>query len=207
MIVVFKKPGFTIGGLQQKIFNLVLVFMIGLVAVFAAVSIYQSKNLTHIVEGAREEQQKSITDISEQTMKSIIDGAMKDETAMKAYIADDVFSEVQSNVKVLQEFSSQLFRHSDSLEKATVAPPDRNKDGTPTVMILSKEGTDLSRSAYYNTAANMSDILLAMYENSDKISSCYIATPDGLLIVANDRPAVYTDESGRQEREAARENR
>ena len=44
--------GIKIGGLQQKIFNLMLFFIVALIAVYAAVSVYQQKNLAGIVKEA-----------------------------------------------------------------------------------------------------------------------------------------------------------
>ena len=45
--------GIKIGGLQQKIFNLMLFFILALIGVYSVVSIYQRNNLTQVVqEGA-----------------------------------------------------------------------------------------------------------------------------------------------------------
>ena len=37
--------GIKIGGLQQKIFNLMLIFIVALIGAYAAVAVYQQKNL------------------------------------------------------------------------------------------------------------------------------------------------------------------
>ena len=52
--------GFKIGGLQQKIFNLVLVFLVAIIGVFGAVSAYQSRELTSVVNNASQKQQQAI---------------------------------------------------------------------------------------------------------------------------------------------------
>ena len=57
--------GIKIGGLQQKIFNLMLIFIVALVGAYAAVAAYQQKNLTSVVRRASEEQQAAITAVSE----------------------------------------------------------------------------------------------------------------------------------------------
>ncbi len=58
--------GIKIGGLQQKLFNLMLIFVLALVLVFVAVSVYQQRNLKSVVEDASTRQQASITEVSEQ---------------------------------------------------------------------------------------------------------------------------------------------
>ena len=57
---MIKKFGITIGGLQQKILNLVLVFIIVISGVYLAVSVYQSRVLSATVGEANEEQHQSI---------------------------------------------------------------------------------------------------------------------------------------------------
>ena len=52
--------GIAIGGLQQKIFNLMVIFIAALIAVYAAVTVYQQRNLSHIVEDAAAQQQAAI---------------------------------------------------------------------------------------------------------------------------------------------------
>ena len=57
--------GLKLGGLQQKIFNLVLVFILILIGVYTAVSVWHQRNLTQIVQEAAVQQQDSITEVSE----------------------------------------------------------------------------------------------------------------------------------------------
>ena len=71
---MIKKFGLTLGGLQQKILNLVLIFLLALMAVYAGVSIYQSNRLTRVVNDASSEQQEAIEKVSGNTMHQVIDG-------------------------------------------------------------------------------------------------------------------------------------
>ena len=45
-------------------------------------------------------------------------------------------------------------------------------------------------------AANMSEVMLAMFENSEKLSSCFVATTDGCILFVDDRAAAYVSEVG-----------
>ena len=79
-----KKFGIKCGGLQQKILNLVLIFILAIVGVFAAVSVYQGRHLSEIVSEAGEKQQKSIKSVSQETMNYIVHSSLAKNTAMQA---------------------------------------------------------------------------------------------------------------------------
>ena len=56
--------GIAIGGLQQKIFNLMVIFIAALIAAYAAVAVFQQRNLSGIVEDAAGQQQAAIAAVS-----------------------------------------------------------------------------------------------------------------------------------------------
>ena len=185
-----------IGGLQQKIFNLVLISILLLIGAYVAVTAWHSKNLANVVQEASGRQQDSIIMVSEQTMKSVVDSSMAKTTALQAYIADDLFADVKSDVLSLQSFATELFKHADSLPAARVAPPMNAQEGTACAQRVSEEGADPTESELLGIVANMSDFMISMYENSDKMSSCFIGTADGHMVLVNDRPRTFMSEDG-----------
>ena len=54
--------------MQQKILNLLLVFILAIVGTFFDASAYLSNNLTKVVDDSAEKQKSSMTKISEETM-------------------------------------------------------------------------------------------------------------------------------------------
>ena len=197
---MIKRFGLTFGGLQQKILNLVLIFILAIIGVFGGVSYYQSKQLEKIVNSASDKQQQSITDVSTNTMNAVINSSLTKTTAMEAYIANDIFSEVSSNVSTLQSFATGLFNNADQFKAHDFSYPDPSKDGVATVSIQHEEGVDPYKSESLGLVANMSDIMLAMYQNCDKLSSCFIATADGCILFCDDRSGEYVDENGEVEK-------
>jgi sigma-B regulation protein RsbU (phosphoserine phosphatase) len=185
-----------IGGLQQKIFNLVLISILLLIGAYVAVTAWHSKNLANVVQEASGRQQDSIIMVSEQTMKSVVDSSMAKTTALQAYITDDLFADVKSDVLSLQSFATELFKHADSLPAARVAPPMNAQEGTACAQRVSEEGADPTESELLGIVANMSDFMISMYENSDKMSSCFIGTADGHMVLVNDRPRTFMSEDG-----------
>ena len=188
--------GIKIGGLQQKIFNLMLVFILALIGTYVAVSTYQQKNLTKIVQQASEEQQASIVKVSEETMEAVLNATMQKSTALQAYIADDLFGDVRGDVQTLQTFATQLFMHSELFPGRSIDPPSVANEGIPSAQLIHEEGVDPENSELLGIVANMSEIMLARYQNSDKMSSCFIGTADGNMVLVNDRPGVFIAEDG-----------
>ena len=185
--------GIKIGGLQQKILNLVLIFMLAMVGVFGAVSYYQSKRLTKTVEDAREKQQQSIEKESHNTMHQVIDGTMVKMTALQAYIADDLFADVKSDVLTLQTLAKDIFEHKDTITPGKVAEPDAANEGKATAQVLCESGVDYKNSKYLAVAANMSDTMTAMLQNSTRINNCFIGLADGTHIAVDKHSANKFD--------------
>ena len=191
-----KIGGVTLGGLQQKILNLLLIFVIVMIAVFIGISVYQQKNLTKIVTEASAEQQASIKEVSEATMEGVLNTTMVRTTALQAYIADDLFKDVRTDVATLQTYAEDLFAHADRYTAHPVSPPSKANDGVPSVQVVHEPGVDPASSRSLGLIANMSEVMLSMFTNSEKLNSCFIATTDGNLLFVNDRAGEYLDENG-----------
>ena len=188
--------GIKIGGLQQKIFNLMLIIILALIGVYGAVSIYQRNNLTSVVQDANDRQQIAIEEVSEATMMAVLESSMARTTALQAYIANDLFSDVGTDVKTLQAFATELFAHEADFAPHPYYEPDASKAGIPTVQMQHEEGVDPAASRDLGLVANMSEIMLSMYQNSDKLNSCFVATTDGCILFVDDRSDVYIQEDG-----------
>ena len=191
---IFK--GYKIGGLQTKIFNLVLIFILALVGAYAIVAVWQQRSLSSIVQESAQLQQESIVDVSERTMEAVLSASLTQSTALQAYIADDLFGEVRTDVLTLQAFATELFGHADSFPPHPYYAPDPKNAGVPSVQMQHEEGVDPADSEALGLAANMSEIMLAMFKNSDKLNSCFVATTDGCILFVDDRAEVYFAEDG-----------
>ena len=188
--------GLTIGGLQQKILNLVLIFMLAMIGVFSAVSFYQSKKLSKTVKEARDEQQQAIETVSQDTMHQVINGTLVKTTALQAYIADDMFADLKSDVMTMQTLAQQLFSHKDTITPHPFSLPDASKNGQPTAQVLHEKGVDYKNSKYLGVAAHMSESMIAMYKSSGKLSDCFIGLDDGTLICIDEQSANKYDKNG-----------
>jgi sigma-B regulation protein RsbU (phosphoserine phosphatase) len=129
-------------------------------------------------------------------MEAVINSSLTKTTAMEAYIADDMFADVESNVKTLQAIATGLFENADSFESRPVSYPDPALDGTATAQLQHEAGVDPEATDTLGLIGNMSEVMLTMFKNSGKLDSCFIATADGLILYVDDRSGSYVDENG-----------
>jgi len=167
-----------------------------LVGAFVAVSVYQQHHLSDIVSEAGNRQQASITDVSEATMEAVLEQSLTKTTALQAYIAGDLFGDVKADVQTLQAFATELFAHEEQFSSHPFSPPLKEKDGVPSVYVLHEEGADPQDSGMLGLIANMSEVMMARFSASDKLSGCFVGTADGNLLAVNDRAGVCLAEDG-----------
>ena len=183
--------GIKLGGLQSKIFNLVLVFILLLAGVYAAVTVWHQKSLSNIVQETSVQQQESITAVSEQTMEAVVNLSLTQSTALQGYIADDLFNDVRTDVLTLQTFAQELFEHAEIFSPHPVDAPSAANEGKPSVMLICEEGVDPASSELLGLTGNMSEVMLSMYEASGKLGSVFVGTADGCMVLVNDRAGTY----------------
>lgn len=191
-----KLLGLTLGGVKQKIFNLVLIFLIALIGVFGGVSTFQAKQLTSTVNDASKKQQTAIENVSNETMHQVINLSMTRTNAMQAYIADDMFVDIKTDVATLQSLATGLFEHMGSFEPYPAYLPDPANDGKLSAQVLFEEGVDYTQSEYLGVAAHMSDTMIAMCEGSEYLSNCFIGLADGTVLCVDTNSASKFDENG-----------
>ena len=83
-----KIKNLVIGGIQNKVFNLVLITIILMIGVFVAVAVYEFRMLSRIFEETHDRQKDSILMLSSQTMDGVVDSSLSTTTDLEAYMAD-----------------------------------------------------------------------------------------------------------------------
>ena len=80
-----------LGGIQQKVFNLVLITILLVVAAYTAVILYQAGYINTLVTDTNNQQKQSIIATSRETMDAVIQNSLGTDTKMEAMIADNLF--------------------------------------------------------------------------------------------------------------------
>ena len=193
-----KYKNISIGGIQQKIFNLVLIMLLLVVAAYTVVIFYQANQLTQLVTDTNEKQRQSISAITSQTMDGVIAASLGRSTQMEAEIADDMFEGVANVVRMTADYAEKLFESPENYAPFPVSLPNASDDGNVSVQLLTEDGVDPQDPEIAEKAGligNISPLLAALYQNSD-VSSCYIALPDGVMLLADDHPSSKYAEDG-----------
>ena len=193
-----KIKNIVIGGIQQKVFNLVLIVILLMMAAYTVVIIHQAGRIGSLVTETNEKQRQSISESSRQTMDAVISQSMGSSTQMEAYIANDLFEDLADTVKMLGDYAGNIFRDPESYAALPYALPDPAKEGEITIQLLTEAGLDVNDPALaekLGLVANMSDMMKALYANGN-VNSCYIALPEGAMLLADDHSAGKFNEDG-----------
>ena len=185
-------------GIKQKIFFLVVFTIILIMASYTAVILYQSGRLADLVRDTNDSQKQSITSISESTMSEILSSNLTQSTQMQAYISGDLFGDAVRVVNVIADYTGKLFADPDNYPLRDTELPDIAKDGKISVQVLTEEGVDLSDeliSKKLGLIGNLSELMTAVYADSN-VDSCYVALPDGVMLLVDDHSGTKFDEDG-----------
>ena len=196
---------FTIGGIHHKILKLFLTILFVLVLIFALVSFFQGHSLSGIVEKTRNEQQNAISEVSETTMHQLTESSLTKSSALQALVADDYFSEIVDDIKMLRSLAETLFGKGGELGPAPFAVPDPADDGKAAAHVLFENGVDYTKSRYLPVAAHMSDTMISLYNSSEKIAGCFIGLADGTHLGVDPSASDKYDENGVQKPYPVRE--
>ncbi|MBR3243371.1 MAG: SpoIIE family protein phosphatase [Parasporobacterium sp.] len=193
-----KKRHFLRGGIQREIFALVLGVIIVIIAAYTAVIAYEAHSLRVLLAEVTENQKNSISSISGETMKAIIDKTMGHSTEMEATIADNMFLSLSNDVKLLKDSAEKLLQNPEDYKPRDYAVPDPSKEGETTLQLLYEDGTDLSSDEIKDQLslyANLSDLMESIYSKG-QINACYIAIPEGAMLLTDRHSSEKYAEDG-----------
>ena len=193
-----KVMNLVIGGIQHKVFNLVLVTIILLVGAYTAITVYQYNNLSKVVGESGEEQMQAISDISSQTMHAVVENATSESTMLQAVAADEYFRGAAEAVEIMGDYASMLLENPRKYTRKKYLPPDASLDGELTVQFVTAEGVDEKDAKLVDKVGlmmNMSDFFLSVYQRS-RINSCLLGFPEGAFLITDEDSGGKFDEDG-----------
>ena len=192
-----KFKNLVIGGIENKVVNLILITVIVLALAFQAAGFFQNRLLTEVSNETNAKQEEALTTITSDVMGQVIDSSMTRQTQLEALIADEVFHHLAVRVEMLGQYAHTLFGDPDGNPRAEYAAPDPAKDGEIVAQLILADDTDEEAVAdKIGLAANMSDMMISLFGASAETNSCFIALPDGAFLVVDDRSASKFAETG-----------
>lgn len=190
---------FVIGGIENKVFNLILMTVILLTAAYLAVSAYHGKMLKDLAADSAERQQTAIEETISSVMDSVVDSSMYRSTGLEAYIVNEMFYGLETRVRMLGEYAEKLFSGPDSYPRMSYSTPDAGKNGEVLPQTIFADGVDDSSPELKDRiglAANLSDMMVSLFGVSAETNSCFIALSEGVFLVTDDRTAAKYSEDG-----------
>lgn len=188
-----------IGGIESKIFNLVLINLVIVIAAFALVLNHSANDLTQLVADANVKQEESMRNTTNATMEAVVTNTMGQTVAMEAYIADDLFEHLKSLVQMLGDYTKVLLESPENYpQNIRIRVPDKNDDGKAVPQLLYGENVDMEAPANrlkVKLLGNLSDMMVSLY-NTNSINSCFVSVPEGFTIITDDRSATKFNDDG-----------
>ena len=193
-----KFKNLVIGGIQQKVFNLVLVTIFLLIAAYTTVIVYQTNSLKKLTAETNLRQKEAIAEISETTMDAVVADSLTSKAEMAAMLADDLFVRLSSTVQILADNAENLLQTPELYSARPFALPDASMEGKISLQLVGETNRmpeDPAVLEKLSLLANLSDVMTALYRNAGT-SSVYIAVPEGYMLCVDDKSDSRIDDQG-----------
>ena len=105
-----------IGGIENKLFNLILLTVILLSAANYIVYLHHSRMLTDLAAESGERQQQAISEVTSEVMDTVVTHTLARSNQAEARIADSMFSAAAHRVSFLADRAADLFAHPEGLK-------------------------------------------------------------------------------------------
>ena len=171
-----------IGGIQNKIFNLILLTVILLSAASSAVYIYHSRMLTQLSAESGEQQKQAIEDITSSVMDEVVLRTLQRSGSDEARIADEMFTKVADRVAFLADYPTTLLANPENFPPRPFAGPRLEDEGRWTAKVIYADGTDAEDSALaekIGRLANVTDMMVSLCPSTGA-DDAYIGLPEGV---------------------------
>ena len=170
-----------------------LLLCVGIIIAFSMMDVSDTLIESNRQMGETSSQQSSIS-LSEMTKTRLLELADN-----KATIADGFFRSFQYAIETAAFDAEQICSHPEHYNPCPVALPSASNEGKVTAQVLYAPGVDPQNAkiqAELLLLGNVQDTLLAINESITGITSNYIATESGIVIVADRISAEKLDEGG-----------
>ena len=182
-----------IGGIENKLFNLILLTVILLSAANYIVYLHHSRMLTDLAAESGERQQQAISEVTSEVMDTVVTHTLARSNQAEARIADSMFSAAAHRVSFLADRAAYLFAHPEDYELQDWAGPDPDADGSWTAMVICADGVDTDDPAIarrIGLAANLSETMIALCRSTGA-ANAYTALPEGVHLYVSDSVSTW----------------
>ena len=195
-----KIKNFVIGGIENKVVNLVIISILIITILFMGVAQVSLNKLRTLVSESGAKQREAITGMTAGLMEDVAEVSLTRTTELESYIADQVFTDLAQRVNLLKDYAEMLLTDPSANAMAPYERPDAAKNGEITAQLILADslGGNISSelAVKLGAVANMSEFMSTLYKADEQTNSCFIALPEGTFLVVDDRSATKFDENG-----------
>ncbi len=191
-----KVRGLVLGGIQSKIFNLILFTVMILSAVNFAVYVYHSNMLSKLAGESAVKQQEAIGKVTSAVMDGVVNVSLERSNRAAARIADDMLKEAADRVAFFADYAAVLLADPEDYMVRPYSDPDPADDGVWTRKVIYAGGTrqsDPALRARIGLLSNMSDMMISMCR-STHTANIYIALPEGVHMSVSDNSSSWFED-------------
>lgn len=182
-----------IGGIENKIFNLIIFTVLLLSAANLIVYLHHNRMLSRLASESSQKQEKAISDITSDIMDTVVTQNLQRANKGDALIVDQVFIDARNRVDFLADYAAGLFDHPDRYSPGSYAGPDPAKDGEWTAKVIYADGvnpSDPKLKSRLGLAASMTDMMINLCP-SYGAANLYIALPEGAHLSVSDTSSSW----------------
>lgn len=141
--------------------------------------------------------------ISEESSQALIEQTkqrLSDISQEKAKYIGNIFDNQRNTVQATADFMTRLYEHADEYDSRIAPLPDKSNDGTLVPQLLFSEKIakhdDPKIQQEAGLIGNVADLLITVNQQNGMMSSNYVATTSGLMLMADKISAAKFDEQG-----------
>ena len=193
-----KFKNLVIGGIETKVFNLILISILLVTVAVLLITNYQNGVLADLTAETGTRQREAIGQITDSVMEQVIDQNMEKIIVMEAQIADEMFWNLRNRVQLIGEYAASLFSDPGKVNPAFYTGPNAGQDGHLAAKMLLASGVDGSDPALVKRMgllANMSELIISLCASDDS-DNAYIAVPEGVTLMVDTVSSDWLAEDG-----------
>lgn len=190
--------GIAIGGIQSKVFNLILFTVLVLMVTFMGVAVYQNRMLTQLANESSLQQQASIETITGQVMDSVVEQSLTRSNQVDTALVNGMFEGEANRVMFLADCAAELFAHPEDYIPRAYSGPDAKDDGTWTAKVIYADDVDPNDPVIkekLGLISNLSGIMTSICPAYGAVS-VYIGMPEGVHLTVSNTSSSWLSDDG-----------
>ncbi len=180
-----KFKNLVIGGIENKVVNLILITVALLIVLFAVAGVYQNRTLTALSTEAGERQKSETAALTTELLDTVTRISIDRMTTREARIVDEMFRGVKAQVTLLAQYAQVMFASPESYAPGLPGGPETvtpGRLGAYIVMAAGVEPQDLLDHGI--PASSLADVMVSLCGAADS-GNIYLGLEEGAFIKAD----------------------